>query len=185
MSGCRAVFLDRDGVLMEDTHYCADPASVRVYPGVPQALRQLKQAGFRAFIITNQSGIARGLITEAQYHAVHAELLRQLGAGVIDAAYYCPDPPGMPGSRRKPSPAMVLEAAAEFGVDLAASFFIGDKADDIECGRRAGLRTIQVLTGHGAQEPAQPDFTVPDFPHAAAMVLAADPRGSALRPEAG
>ena len=70
MSPARAVFFDRDGTLMEEVHYCGDPARVRVFPGVPEALRKLKEAGFRAFIVTNQSGIARGLITEAQYHAV-------------------------------------------------------------------------------------------------------------------
>ena len=86
MSRVRAVFFDRDGTLMEEVHYCGDPARVRVFPGVPEALRKLKAAGFRAFVITNQSGIARGLITEAQYHTVQEELLRQIGAGLIDAA---------------------------------------------------------------------------------------------------
>jgi histidinol-phosphate phosphatase family protein len=171
MSGARAVFFDRDGTLMEEVEYCDDPAKVRVYPGVPEALRKIKEAGFRTFIITNQSGIGRGWITEAQYLAVQDELMRQLGEEAIDAVYFCPDPPGTPSSRRKPEPGMVREAAAAYDIDLARSFFIGDKSDDIECGRRAGVRTILVLTGYGAQQRCQPDFTVQDVTQAAPLVL--------------
>jgi D-glycero-D-manno-heptose 1,7-bisphosphate phosphatase len=166
-----AVFFDRDGTLMEEVHYCSDPALVRVYPGASDALRRLKAAGFRAFVITNQSGIGRGLFTEAQYHAVHNEFLRQLGPGSIDASYFCPDVPGAPSTRRKPEPGMVLEAAAAFGIDLANSFFIGDKAADIECGRRAGTRTILVLTGYGAAEQCHADFTARDVVEAVEKVI--------------
>ena len=170
MSGARAVFLDRDGTLMEDVHYCGDPARVRVYPGVPEALRRLKAAGFLTFIVTNQSGIGRGLITEAQYRGVQEELLRQLGAGAIDASYFCPDLPETPSRRRKPAPGMVLEAAAEYGIDLSQSFFIGDKADDIECGRRAGTRTVLVLTGYGAEQSCRADFTARDVLEAVGII---------------
>ena len=154
----RAVFFDRDGTLMEEVHYCADPARVRVYPGVPDALRRLKEAGFRTFVITNQSGIARGLITLEQYRAVQEEFLRQVGPGLVDASYFCPDLPNVPSTRRKPEPGMVLEAAAEFALDLPDSWFIGDKSADIECGRRAGTRTILVLTGYGLEQNCRPDF---------------------------
>jgi D-glycero-D-manno-heptose 1,7-bisphosphate phosphatase len=174
----RAVFFDRDGTLMEDAHYCGDPAQVRVFPGVPQALRRLKAARFATFIITNQSGIARGLITEDQYRAVQAEFLRQAGGGVIDATgpidatYYCADAPGSPSARRKPAPGMVLEAAADYGIDLAQSYFIGDKAADIECGRRAGTRTVLVLTGYGAQQNCAADFVCGDVVEAVEAILA-------------
>ncbi|MDE3160803.1 MAG: HAD-IIIA family hydrolase, partial [Acidobacteriota bacterium] len=84
MSRRRAVFFDRDGTLIEETHYCADPARVKVFPGVPAALRRLHDAGFLVFVITNQSGIGQGLMTEAQYRAVEAEVLRQAGEGLID-----------------------------------------------------------------------------------------------------
>jgi D-glycero-D-manno-heptose 1,7-bisphosphate phosphatase len=174
MSGVRAVFFDRDGTLMEEVEYCNDPAKVRVYPGVPESVRKIKEAGFRTFIITNQSGIGRGWITEAQYLAVQEELLRQLGAEAIDAVYFCPDSPGTPSTRRKPEPGMVWEAAAEYDIDLARSFFIGDKSLDIECGRRAGARTILVLTGYGAQQTCSPDFTVPDVTQAVPLVLAGE-----------
>src|SRR5260370_10631950 len=102
MSPTRAVFFDRDGTLMEEAHYCGDPAQVKLYPGVPDALRKLKEAGFRTFVVTNQSGIGRGLITEAQYRAVEAELRHQIGEGLLDASYFCPDAPDVPSTRRKP-----------------------------------------------------------------------------------
>jgi D-glycero-D-manno-heptose 1,7-bisphosphate phosphatase len=181
MSRARAVFFDRDGTLMEEVHYCGDPARVRVFPGVPQALRKLKEAGFRTFIITNQSGIGRGLITEAQYRAVQEELLRQIGAGVVDAAYFCADPPTVPSTRRKPEPGMVLEAVADYDIDLARSYFIGDKSADIECGQRAGTRTILVLTGYGAQQDSRPDFTAHDMAEAVEIVLTASAAPASAR----
>ena len=149
MTSRPAVFFDRDGTLMEEAGYCADPRQVRLYPGVPGALRELKAAGFLTFIVTNQSGIARGFFTEAQYQAVQAQLLAEIGPGLIDASYFCPDAPGVPCSCRKPEPGMVFQAARDFAIDLPRSYLIGDKSTDIECGRRAGTRTILVMTGYG------------------------------------
>ena len=205
-----AVFLDRDGTLMEEVHYCADPALVRLFPGASAALRRLTERGFLCVIITNQSGIGRGLLTEAQYHAVQAELLRQVEAQdavssekeenispirligpikkekppLIAASYFCPDAPPTPSPRRKPEPGMVLEAARDLGIDLARSWFVGDKAADIECGTRAGTRTILVQTGYGAQTAAQslkpaPDFIVKDVAAAVEVVLQ---NSDAIRP---
>ena len=168
----RAVFFDRDGTLMEDAHYCGDPALVRVFSGVPAALQRLKGAGFGVFIITNQSGIGRGLITEAQYRAVQEEFLRQAGRDSIDATYYCPDAPGLPSQCRKPEPGMVLAAAAEHHIDLAASYFVGDKYADLECGRRAGTRTVLVLTGYGSQQRCAADLTCKDAVEAVETILA-------------
>ncbi|HEX3747708.1 MAG TPA: HAD family hydrolase [Bryobacteraceae bacterium] len=167
----RAVFFDRDGTLMEEVPYCGDPAQVRVYPGVSAGLRRLRNAGFLIFIVSNQSGIGRGLITEAQYRAVQAELLAQIGESLVDASYFCPDAPGIPSTRRKPAPGMVLEAADEFAVDLAASYMVGDKAIDVECGHRAGTRTIQVLTGYGSEQSSHPDRRARDVAEAIDMVL--------------
>jgi D-glycero-D-manno-heptose 1,7-bisphosphate phosphatase len=163
MSRRRAVFFDRDGTLMEEVEYCCDPAKVKVISGVPEAIGELKSAGYLAIIVSNQSGIGRGLFTEAQYAAVQQELLRQIGAHRIDASYFCPDAPGVPSLRRKPEPGMVLEAAAEFQIDLAASFLVGDKASDIGCGRRAGTHTILVRTGYGAALERDPAFVAPDY----------------------
>ena len=103
-----AVFFDRDGTLMTEVDYCGHPDHVSVFPGVREALLKLKTAGYKNIIITNQSGIGRGYYTEEQYHLVHAELLQQLGDGLIDGAYFCPAAPEENSPRRKPSPAMAL-----------------------------------------------------------------------------
>ena len=176
--GTPAVFFDRDGTLMVETVYCADPALVQVYPGVAEGLRKLRAAGFRTVVVSNQAGIGRALITEAQYQAVQAELLTQIGEGLIDASYYCPDAPWTPSTRRKPETGMVMEAAADLNLDLARSYMVGDKAIDVECGRRAGLTTIQVLTGYGAEQECAADHRVADV--AAAMELVLATRSSAV-----
>jgi D-glycero-D-manno-heptose 1,7-bisphosphate phosphatase len=168
-----AVFFDRDGTLMEEVYYCGDPTKVRVYAGVSAGLRRLREAGFRTFIVSNQAGIGRGLITEQQYRAVEAALIAQIGEGLIDASYFCPDVPGTPSTRRKPEPGMLFEAAAEFDVDMAASYMIGDKAIDVECGKRAGVKTIQVLTGYGAEQDCAADYRVRDVAEAIGTVLEA------------
>src|SRR5437660_6944400 len=89
-----AVFVDRDGTIMEDRDYCSDPNDVKIFPGAPEALRRLKSNGFKIITITNQSGIGRGLFTLEQYRAVEAEVLRQLTSDLLDASYFCPDRPG-------------------------------------------------------------------------------------------
>ena len=155
---------------MEEAGYCSDPRDVHVYPGVPEALGRLRKAGFRLILVTNQSGIARGYFTRHQYRAVEAEFLRQLAPAWLDATYFCPDPPG--AARRKPEPAMVLEAADDFGISLGASYFVGDKASDIECGRRAGTRTVLVRTGYGAQHgDCGADFVVADARAAVDLIV--------------
>jgi len=167
-----AVFFDRDGTLMEEVHYCADPGLVRLFPGTADALRRLKERGFLIVIITNQSGIGRGTISQEQYEAVHAELLRQLGEDLVDATYYCPDAPPTPSSRRKPEPGMVREATRDLGIDLSRSWFVGDKGADIGCGQRAGTRTIRVQTGYGLQEiEEEADFLAKDVVAAAGIIL--------------
>ena len=122
-----AVFIDRDGTIMEDCVHCSDPRNVKIFPGVPEALRRLKSNGFKLIIITNQSGIGRGLFTVEQYRAVEAEVLRQLGVGLIDAIYFCPDVPGQYSTCRKPAPGMVVEATREHQIDLSRSFLIGER----------------------------------------------------------
>src|ERR1700691_3893204 len=117
VSGRKAAFFDRDGTLMEEVNYCGDPAKVKVYPNVPEALRALKQAGFLIIVVSNQAGIGRGFFTEGEYHAVQREVLRQIGEELIDASYFCPDMPDVPSLRRKPAPGMLLEASAEFAID--------------------------------------------------------------------
>jgi len=171
-----AVFLDRDGTLMRDVDYCNDPRKVEVYPEAAGALRQLKQNGYKLIVITNQSGIGRGYFTEEQYHAVDAEFLRQLGDGLIDGSYYCPEAPGSESTRRKPEPGMVFEAQWDHGIDLGRSFFVGDKASDIHCGKNAGVRTILVLTGFGEGEKnCGADWIAADIAEAAQIILRETP----------
>lgn len=169
-----AVFLDRDGTLMEDADYPRHLSQVRVYPDAAASLVRLRAAGFRLVVVTNQSGIGRGYFTEGDYHAVHAEFLRQLGPGLLDATYYCPDAPDIPSTHRKPAPGMVLDAARDFTLDLAASYVIGDKAADVELAARAGLRGgVLVLTGKGSAEQSrcQPDHLAPTLAAAANWIL--------------
>jgi D-glycero-D-manno-heptose 1,7-bisphosphate phosphatase len=177
-SPARAVFFDRDGTLMEDVDYCKRPEDVRIFPGVPEALNKLKASGFLNIVITNQSGIGRGYLCEQEYHAVHAQLLRLMGPGLIHDAYFCADAPWQHSTRRKPAPGMVMDAAAEYGIDLARSWFVGDKDTDIECGRRAGARTILVETGEGARHRGSgADFIARDVVKAAELILRAESPG--------
>ena len=167
-----AVFVDRDGTVMHDADYCSDPKQVRIFSGVPEALRQLKAKGYKLIIITNQSGIGRGFFTIDQYRAVEAEVLRQLGADLIDATYFCPDIPGQHSSCRKPAPGMILQAAREHQIDLSRSFFIGDKEVDAECGRNAGVRTIRVQTGFERNtDHSIADWVAPDLGTAAKIIV--------------
>jgi D-glycero-D-manno-heptose 1,7-bisphosphate phosphatase len=145
-----ALFLDRDGTLMEEVDHCHDPAKVRAYPGAAEALSRARSLGWSIIIITNQSGIGRGYFSRDQFLEVQGELTRQLG-GTIDATYMSPDLPDTGSLRRKPAPGMILEAAEEHGIDLARSFMVGDRNLDIECGRNAGVKTILVQTGYGLQ----------------------------------
>lgn len=143
-----AVFLDRDGTLIEDQHYAADPAAVRLLDGVPEALAALRAAGFRLVVITNQSGIGRGTITHVQYAAVRERLdalLRAAGAP-IDATYMCPHHPDATGACecRKPAPGMYVTAAGELGLDLARSYLIGNRWNDIAAAAELGARGILV-----------------------------------------
>jgi D-glycero-D-manno-heptose 1,7-bisphosphate phosphatase len=153
------MFMDRDGVLLELVDYLSRIDQVVLVPGVAAAIAGLNRAGIPVVIVTNQSGIARGLLTEADLRDIHAHvesLLAKEGAR-IDAIYYCPHHPDVgaaPYRRscecRKPAPGMLRQAARDLGLDLARSVFIGDHATDIEAGRRAGIgHSILVLTGHG------------------------------------
>lgn len=156
---------------MRDVNYCSNPEAVEIFEGVPEALRRLKKAGFKLFVITNQSGIGRGYFTEKQYRAVEAEVDRKLGSGLIDATYFCPDKPSGDSRRRKPSPEMILEAARDHNLDLNRSFLIGDKSIDIDCGRSAGVRTVLVRTGYGDSQQCTPDCSAANLVDAAEIVL--------------
>jgi D-glycero-D-manno-heptose 1,7-bisphosphate phosphatase len=150
----RAVFLDRDGTLMVEKNYLSDPAQVELLPGVPEALKQLQDAGLKLFIVTNQSGIGRGYYTLSDMHRVNERLCAELAKhGVrIEKTYFAPEAPEAPSRGRKPSPQFLFDARDEFGLDLSQSYMIGDKLADLECGWNAGVKeSLLVRTGYGAE----------------------------------
>jgi len=141
-----AVFLDRDDTLILDTGYCSDPDDVQLLPGAREGIGSLRAAGFKLVIVTNQSGIGRGFLTENDFWAVQARLETLLGPNQIDGTYFCPDTPDKATIRRKPAPGMLLEAARDLELDLGASFMIGDKELDVEAGINAGVRAAIRIT---------------------------------------
>lgn len=154
MNAGRAIFLDRDGVLIEDRHYVHRVAEVIFIPGTLAALQRLAAAGFQLFIVTNQSGVGRGYFTLADVEQVHAHITTALARhGVtFQKIYVAPEAPGQPSRGRKPAPQFLFEARDEFGLDLAKSFMVGDKLIDVECGWNAGVqKSILVRTGYGRE----------------------------------
>ncbi len=150
----RAVFLDRDGVLNEERNYLHRVEDVVVLPGAQSGLKRLADAGFKLFIVTNQSGVGRGYFTLADLAMVNAHLAGEFGrAGVrFEKIYFAPEAPDQPSRGRKPSPQFLFDARDEFALDLAQCFMIGDKLIDLECGWNAGVKkSILVRTGYGAE----------------------------------
>jgi D-glycero-D-manno-heptose 1,7-bisphosphate phosphatase len=176
----RAVFLDRDGTIIVEKNYLSRPEDVVMLPGAPAALRRLGNAGFKLFIVSNQSGIGRGYFTLADVERVNEHLCRELARDDVrfEKIYLAPEAPDQPDRGRKPSPRFLFDARDEFGVDLAQSYMIGDKLADLECGWNAGVkRSILVRTGYGAElERAGADklkraVVVDDLPGAAEWIL--------------
>ncbi len=190
----RAIFLDKDGTLIEDVPYNVDPALIRLYPDVPEALRLLRAAGYRLIVISNQAGVARGYFEESALKGVRETLYRLLAAeGVpLDGFYYCPHHPGgvvaayaVACECRKPSPGMILRAAREHGVDLAGSWMAGDILNDVEAGNRAGCRTVLIDNGNETEwvagEGRKPDLVARTVLEAA-LRITSDSRETVLGP---
>lgn len=162
-----AAFLDRDGTIIEDIGFIRDPDQVRLIPGAAGAIRRLNEAGYATVVVTNQSGIARGLLTEEDYLAVAERmeaLLRSAGAH-LDASYFCPHYPAISGpcDCRKPAHGHYLRAAETFGLDLAGSVWIGDRLTDLLAAESLGGTGFLVRTGegaHSAHEAAARGFRV-------------------------
>ena len=180
MSGRPAVFLDRDGTLIEDRHYLRDPDQVHLLPGAAEAVRRLDQAGLPVVVVTNQSGIARGLLTEADYAATarRLEMLLASHGAHLAAQYHCPHLPEISGSCecRKPGPLLYRRAADDLGLDLSRSWWVGDRIRDIAGASRFGGRGLLLLTGAAGDEAAEAAAqrwpTVPDLGAAVHTILA-------------
>ena len=198
--GQPAVFLDRDGVLIEEVGYPTRPEQIRILAGVARGLARLAQAGLKRIVVTNQSGIARGLMTEAdldRFHDALDEQLDLLGAGV-DAYYACPHHPdaseaarkdlALDCACRKPKPGLLLQAAGDLDLDLGASWLVGDTWRDIQAGQAAGVRTIKLpaAPSHDARRPAgvaPPDAEAESFEEAVAFILGEKPLAHEGPPE--
>jgi len=172
MERSRAVFLDRDGTINVEREFLHRPEDFEFIPGAPQAIRLLNEAGFRVIVVTNQSGIARGFYDEAAVSRLHRHMDAQLArfGARIDAYYFCPHHPehGTGDYRnscecRKPMDGMLRRGAAEFSLDLPASFIIGDRFVDVEAGLKAGCRAMLVRTGYGAAESARLPPEIPVY----------------------
>jgi D-glycero-D-manno-heptose 1,7-bisphosphate phosphatase len=150
----RAVFLDRDGTLIAERNYLSRTEDVAVFPGAAAALKQLQEAGFKLFIVSNQSGVGRGYFTLADVERVNAHLAAIFARDGVrfEKIYVAPEAPEQPSRGRKPSPQFLFDARNEFSLDLSRSYIIGDKLIDLECGWNAGVRkSLLVRTGYGAE----------------------------------
>jgi D,D-heptose 1,7-bisphosphate phosphatase len=181
----RAIFLDRDGTINHDPGYIKDPSLIVILPGVAEGIKKLREEfGFRMIVVSNQAGISKGLMTREDVEKVNSrvnDLLLSDGAS-IDAFYYCPyHPDNDPEEKtvcRKPSPFMIVQAAAELEIDLSQSYMIGDKSSDVEAGLNAGVKTILLESEFTAKEISalhnlgkKPNFTAANFSEACDFVI--------------
>lgn len=173
----KAVFLDRDGTIIEEVDFLSDPEQVRLFPGTLDALRNLRAAGFLIVVLTNQSGVGRGFFSEDSVNAVHSRI-QELTANSIDAFYFCPHLPNDGCDCRKPSDGMVRSAVSELGIDLDGSWIVGDKRLDVMTGSQAGIRSILVRTGYGSDQENEARenscFVADEIKQAAELILGSD-----------
>lgn len=176
----RAVFLDRDGTLIAEVNYLHRPEQVEIFPAARIGLKKLCDAGFKLFIVSNQSGVGRGYFTLEDVAGVNQHLCAELARDGIrfEKIYIAPEAPGQPSRGRKPSPQFLFDAHDEFDLDLVQSFIIGDKLSDLECGWNAGVKkSILVRTGYGAElerespEQISRSIVVNDLTEAANWIL--------------
>ncbi|TAN62893.1 D-glycero-beta-D-manno-heptose 1,7-bisphosphate 7-phosphatase [bacterium] len=179
----KAVFIDRDGVIIEERNYAYKVEDLAFIPGSIDALKALAKTDYVIIIVTNQAGIARGYFTEKDYNAFTAHMLRLLkDAGArVDGVYFCPHHPaeGVGKYRvdcdcRKPKTGMIDSAAGDFGIELGSSWFIGDKSSDILAGKSAGCRAVLVKTGYGGKDAGngtEPDYVTDDLNSAVRLIL--------------
>lgn len=165
-----AVFLDRDGVLTREKSYVSSINELEIFPYTAECVRQIHKKGYYAIVITNQSGVARGLFTEEDLAKMNDYLITETG---VDAVYYCPHHPNgkIENYRkdcicRKPETGMIQAAARDFAIDIPMSWLVGDRAGDIQTGERAGIRTVLLESGYGTaglEEEVEPDYIMDDL----------------------
>ena len=177
-----AVFIDRDGTIIEQVHHLRHPSGVKLIPGAGDAVRRLQRTGYAAVVVSNQSVVGRGMLSEEGLADVHAEMCRQLAehGAALDGCYYCPIAPvrtdrlTIEHVDRKPGPGMLLRAARELRLDISRSWMVGDTISDLLAGRNAGcMSTILVKTGYGARGPQSYaiDYVVDNLAAAAAVIV--------------
>lgn len=169
-----AIFLDRDGTLIEEVNFLSRVDDLRIFPFTKTALEQFSAAGFLLFVVTNQSGIGRGLFTAEDMQNIHKALREEFGS-LIRGFYYCPHLPDAGCDCRKPNTALIERAAGEHNIDLSRSWFIGDKDLDIQTGVNAGIKTCLVLTGYGMEHKetlgSMPTLTAENIGEAARKIV--------------
>ena len=187
----KAVFLDRDGVIIKDVNLLTDSVDIQILNGVTDALKKLKKSGFKLIVVSNQTVVARGLATEEDVKKINSEIERRivaLGGPIFDGIYFCPHHPNATLSEyrekcecRKPRTGMLTQAAKEHNIDLTKSFMVGDRITDIIAGKNAGCKTILLKTGmHKTEtivtvdiidEDIQADYTCIDLLTAAEWIF--------------
>ena len=171
----RAVFLDRDGTIARDVHYCRRPEDFELLPTVPEAIKLLNDSGFKVIVITNQSGIARGYFTEHTLAKIHEKMEDELAkpGAKVDAIYYCPHHPDGGCQCRKPGTALFRQAARDMAIHFSSSYVVGDLPMDIEAGKALGCKTVLVTTGPNAGEDIHdpPDYTANSLIKAALWII--------------
>ena len=168
----KAIFLDRDNTLMVDVPYLNNPSQVKLFPETQNELKRLKAADYRLIIISNQSGVARGLCTLAEVEAVNQELERQLAPVILDAIYISSDGPDDENSlTRKPAPGLIFQARDVYNLNLKKCFMIGDKVSDVECGKNAGCQTIHLQRDGLGNNLYYADFVAKDLIEAVDWIL--------------
>jgi D-glycero-D-manno-heptose 1,7-bisphosphate phosphatase len=168
----KAIVLDRDGTIIVDRHYLADPDALELKPGAAAGLRRMSDMGFRLVIITNQSGIARGIFSSSRLEEIHARLTQMLhSVGVrLDGIYFCPHAPGDRCGCRKPKLGLMQRASEELGFDMSEAIVIGDKESDVEFGRRAGAVTLLIGKPQSPVPSTAADHVVADLEEAANII---------------
>lgn len=172
----KAIFLDRDGTIIHDVGYPKDPKQVELFPGIIEALRSLMDFGYKLVVISNQSGIGRGIITLEEMNQVNAKFISILEKHDVyfNSIYYCPHAPEEQCNCRKPSPEMILNAAKELDINLSLSFMVGDKLSDVEAGKRAGCKTILLKNEGLAEWDVKPDFIASNWTEVLPFILKND-----------